>query len=65
MICETELRKRLEVKLETSASAILTPDQMPFARKIVKILVPRVLHIIREEVRAALRADSAAKDLDG
>jgi hypothetical protein len=58
MIRQTELLKRLEAALETSASASLTPDRMSFARNLAKILVPRIMSIIREEVWAATRARS-------
>jgi hypothetical protein len=51
MITESELRSRLIARVETSV--FVRPQDLPMARNIVALLVPMVLKIIQEEVRAA------------
>jgi hypothetical protein len=51
MITDAELRSRLNARIETST--ILRPEDMHMARNVVALLVPVVLKIIQEEVRAA------------
>lgn len=51
MITEKELRDRLTACVETSPT--IKPQDMPLACKVVQRLMPMVLRMIREEVRAA------------
>ena len=51
MITESELRERLIARVETSTT--IKPQDMQIARNVAALLVPMVLKIIQEEVRAA------------
>jgi hypothetical protein len=51
MITELELRERLIARLETSV--FVKSQDLPMARNIAALLVPMILKIIQEEVRAA------------
>jgi|SRR5665213_2577623 len=51
MITERELTQRLNAIVEVSP--ILRPDTLPMARNVVHRLIPAIMQIIREEVRAA------------
>ena len=50
-ITDAELRSRLIARVETSS--IIKPQDMQIARNVAALLVPMVLKIIQEEVRAA------------
>ena len=51
MITGAELRSRLIARVETSS--IIKPQDLQIARNVAALLVPMVLKIIQEEVRAA------------
>jgi len=56
MIGEKELTKRLTACIQTAGQ--IAPFQMVMANQIVRRIVPMVLAIIKEEVRAARRENS-------
>jgi hypothetical protein len=51
MITDFELRQRLIARVETST--LIKPQDLHMARNVAALLVPMVLKIIQEEVRAA------------
>ena len=51
MITESELSERLIARVETSIA--IKPQDLRMARNVAALLVPMVLKIIQDEVRAA------------